>query len=80
MVNRADRWKVTPATLKAGPVTTSICGKGTFCLPLGKSSGFQLLRNSVGSLYPTRTSSWRKTEMPIAVIRGASRGAPRRGR
>ena len=28
MVNRAERWIVTPPTSKAGPVTTSICGNG----------------------------------------------------
>jgi len=36
MVNRAERWIVTPPSVNAWPVTTSICGKGTFCLALGK--------------------------------------------
>ena len=38
MVNSADRWIVMFPTWKAGPVTTSICGKGTRCLASGKST------------------------------------------
>ena len=73
MVKIADRWRVTPPTSSAGPVTTSICGKGILLLALGKLAPGTLS-------YMRRTNSCRKTEIPIAVISGANRGALRSGR
>ena len=85
-VKIAARWIVTPAMCRAGPVTPSICGNGQLALGVGEAPE--------GSASPPRTASekqtvlkqlrltasWRKTETPMAVMSGASRGALRSGR
>lgn len=78
MVNRARRWIVTPPSVNAAGDHVDL-REGHLLLGAREVEGFQL-EDNVGSLNPRRTASWRKIEIPIAVISGARRGALRRGR
>ena len=46
MVKIADRWMVTPPTWNAGPVTTSIWGKGRRDFASGRLNGFQFVNGT----------------------------------
>jgi hypothetical protein len=46
IVKMADRWMVTPPTWNAGPVTTSIWGKGIRDFASGRSNGLKLVNGT----------------------------------